>query len=213
MIELSSTSDYIYMLLVAAGVGAIGGLGAELILNRGGSTGILSLPHADRANGMVTLGFPASLIVGAIAAVAALYFFTPVVERVVTTAAGVPAQKVSEYNLAKLVPLALIVGSAGPAFLGSLQARLMSALNAQKAGAAAGAAKVQVDQIAASATAAVTDAVQTALSQHLPGTTADIAKEVAESAASSLQSTLEPQVEGAHRQVEAIAPTAVPPRT
>ena len=44
MIELVKDIDYVYMVLIAAGVGAIGGLGAELLLQRADNTGTIELP-------------------------------------------------------------------------------------------------------------------------------------------------------------------------
>lgn len=210
MIQLVNSVDYVYMLLVGAGIGAIGGLGSELLLKRAGNTGMIAIPHRLRGTNLVDIGFPASLIVGAIAAVAALYFFPPIVEKVASSANGSLPTTTNEYNLAKLVPLSLIVGSAGPAFLATAQSRLMSALNAQKAGTLVDTGKNQVDQIAASATAAVTGAVQQAVSQHMPEADAKVVQEVAETASASLGDTLKPQVQVAHEQVDAIAPTHEP---
>jgi hypothetical protein len=210
VVELVTDLDYVYMLLVGAAVGAIGGLGAELLLKRAGNTGTMAIPHRLKGTNLVDIGFPASLIVGAIAAVAVLYFFPPVVEKLASGVNGAPPTTTSEYNLAKLVPLSLIVGSAGPAFLATAQSRLMSALNAQKAGTLVDTGKNQVDQIAASATAAVTGAVQQAVSQHMPKADASLVQEVAEAASASLENTLKPQIEVAHEQVDALGPTVAP---
>jgi hypothetical protein len=207
VIKLTETVDYVYMLLVAAGVGAIGGLGAELVLIRTEGTGILSLPGTTKDTTLWRLGFPASLIVGAIAAVAILYFFPPVIEKVIAGKNGGASETINEYELAKLVPLALIVGSAGPAFLSTTQSRLMSALNAQRADATADSAKAQVDQLAASAAVLSNSAVEAALAKHIPDATARTVKAIAQTTSKALASTLAPQVEGAHRQVEAIMPT------
>jgi len=213
VIELTHTVDYIYMLLITAGVGAIGGLGAELVLSRSEGTGMLALPRALKGSELVSLGFPASLIVGAIAAVAALYFFPPLAEKVIASPKGSAPKVVSEYDLVKLVPLAMIVGSAGPAFLKAAQSRLLSALSAQKAEATADTAKAQVDQIAASAKAEVASAVQSAVSLHMPTAAPAFAQKVAATASSSVEAALEPQVEGAHRQVDAIATGSPQPGT
>jgi hypothetical protein len=210
VIALTETIDYVYMLLVAAGVGAIGGLGAELVLARTEGTGILSLPGSTKDKTLWRLGFPASLIVGAIAAVAVLYFFPPVIEKVVTGANGSP-ETASQYDLAKLVPLALIVGSAGPAFLTAAQSGLMSALNAQKAGATADSAKAVVTQVADSAALAARGAAEAAVARHIPGASAQDIAEIGLEASETLRSTLAPQVEGAHKQVDAITPTAEEP--
>jgi hypothetical protein len=207
VVELVNDLDYVYMLLVGAAVGAVGGLGAELLLKRAGNTGTMAMPHRLKGTNLVEIGFPASVIVGAIAAVAVLYFFPPVIEKVASGVNGAAPTTTNEYDVAKLVPLSLIVGSAGPAFLATAQSRLMSALNAQKAGTLVDTGKNQVDQIAASATAAVAGAVQQAVSQHIPGTDAKVVQEMAEAASASLGDTLKPQIEVAHEQVDAIAPT------
>lgn len=204
MIGLTHTTDYIIMLLVAAGLGAIGGLGAELLLNRGDNTGTIQLPSRLGGTDLVELGFPASLIIGAIAAVAILYFFPPVSETVIPGANGATAKTTNQYDLVKLIALSLIVGSAGPAFLSTAQSRLMSALNAQKTGTAVDTGKNQVQQVALSATAAVPGAVQEAVAQHIPGATPEQLKAVAETTAASLSSMLQPQVRVALEQVDAI---------
>jgi hypothetical protein len=208
MVELVNDADYVYMLLVGAAVGALGGLGAELLLKRAGNTGTMSMPHRIKGTNIIDVGFPASLILGAIAAVAVLYFFPPVVEKVASGVNGAAPTTTNEFDLAKLVPLSLIVGSAGPAFLATAQSRLMSALNEQRAGTAVDTGKNQVDQIAASATAAVTGAVQQAVSQHMPTADASLVQEVAETASASLENTLRPQVKVAHEQVDALSLTS-----
>ena len=43
VIELSNDVDYVYLLLIAA-VGAVGGLGGELLLQRADNTGAVELP-------------------------------------------------------------------------------------------------------------------------------------------------------------------------
>jgi hypothetical protein len=58
MIGLTHTIDYVIMLLVAAGLGAAGGLGAELLLKRGDNTGTIQLPGRLKGTDLVELGFP-----------------------------------------------------------------------------------------------------------------------------------------------------------
>lgn len=204
MIDLTHTIDYVVMLAVAAGIGAIGGLGAELLLKRADNTGTLQLPSRLKGTNLLELGFPSSLIIGAIAAVAILYFFPPVSQTVTAGTNGAAAKTTHQYDLVKLIALSLIVGSAGPAFLSTAQSRLMSALNAQKVGTAVETGRNQVTQVAESANAAVPGVVQGAVSQHIPDATPEQLKAVAHSAAASLRSTLEPQVQVAREQVEAI---------
>ena len=205
MIQLTTDADYIVMILVAAGVGAIGGLGAELLLKRGDDTGTLEIPGRVKGTRFVDIGFPASLILGAIAAVAILYFFPPVVETV-TTASGKAPTSTHQYDLVKLVALSLIVGSAGPAFLATAQSRVMSAINAQKAETAVQTGKNQVEQVAESAKAAVPGAVQEAISAHMPNADAATAKAVADAALATVEDRLKPQVAVAQQQMDAIAP-------
>jgi hypothetical protein len=206
VIPLSETVDYVIMLLVAAGIGAIGGLGAELLIKRAENTGTIEIPHRLKESNLVALGFPASLIVGAIAAVAALYFFSPVTETVIPAVGSTSSHVTHEYALAKLVPLALIVGSAGPAFLASAQSRLVSALNAQKVDAVAGTAKNQLAQVEASAKAAVPGAVRQAVAEALPDAPADSVQAVADKATDALDAALKPQVEVAQEQIDTLAP-------
>jgi hypothetical protein len=208
VIELVEDSDYVSMILLAAGVGAIGGLGAELLLKRAENTGTLDIPGKLKGTRFVDIGFPASLIIGAIAAVAILYFFPPVIETVTSGEDGAAPETTREYDLVKLVALSLIVGSAGPAFLSTAQSRVMSALNAQRAGAAVETGKAQVDQVAESAKAAIPGAVQSAISEHLPSADAAVVKAVAAAASESLESTIGPQVGLARDQIDAMGSTA-----
>ncbi len=207
MIHLGHTSDYVYMFLITAGLGAIGGLGAELLLKRADNTGTIEIPRRLNAS-LIDLGFPASLILGAIAAVAATYFFPPVVEQLAAGGNGGGVQTTREYNLLKLVPLALIVGSAGPAFLASAQARLMSALNAQKVEATAAAAKSQVKQLADTTRAAVPMAVEQAVSGALPDAQPDQIAAAVASVSHSMNALIQPQVKNAAANIDAIAPAA-----
>jgi hypothetical protein len=207
VIKLTQDIDYVYMFLIAAGMGAIGGLGAELLLKRAGNTGTIAMPHHVKGTNLVDLGFPASLVIGAIAAVAAIYFFPPIVEKITVLTNGTAPKTTAEYELVKLIPLSLIVGSAGPAFLSAAQSRLMSALNAQRVGTAVETGKNQVDQIAESAKAAVPAAVRQAVSESLPSTDSETVQTMVDAAAASLEDTLAPQIKVAHEQVEAIGPT------
>lgn len=208
MIEVAKDLDYVYMILLAAGVGMIGGFGAELLLQRADNTGTLETWGRLPNTRFVDIGFVASLILGAIAAVAILYFFPPVVQTVTAGTQGAPPKITNEYDLVKLVGLSLIVGSAGPAFLSTAQSRVMSALNAQKADAAVEAGKTQIDQVAESAKAAVPGAVRKAVSQFIPNAGAEIETAVAEAATASLERMLGPQVDVARDQVQATSRTA-----
>jgi hypothetical protein len=211
MIALPHTIDYVVMILVAAGIGAIGGLGAELLIKRSESTGTIEIPHKLKGTNLVALGFPASILVGAIAAVAVLYFFPPVTETIAPATATMAAKTTREYNLVKLVPLALIVGSAGPAFLATAQSRLMSALSAQKAEAVAETARNQIAQVTESAKAAVPGAVRQAVAEAMPDATAEEVQSVADRSREVLDEALRPQVDVAQGQIDAVAPGDSPP--
>jgi hypothetical protein len=198
------------MLLVAGGIGMIGGLGAELLIKRvvapaTEETGIIELPHRLTPV-WVAFGFPASLFVGAIAAVAAQYFLAPITETVMPAVGTTAATVTRTYDLVKLVPLALIVGSAGPAFLASAQSRLLSALNAQKVDIVAGAAQAQLAQLTVAATAAVSGAVHEAAADAIPSLDAGAVQGVAEKVEASIRSTLSPQLVAAQDQIAAIVP-------
>jgi hypothetical protein len=143
MIELNSTWNTVVMLLVAGGVGLIGGIGAALIewkrdcaLAASGST----VKRCSTGWNVV-----ACVVLGGIAAVAILYFFPP------TTTEVVRGESTSSYDLTKLVALALIVGSAGAAFLQALQTRALALTAAERADAAV----ERADAVKATATEAL----------------------------------------------------------
>jgi hypothetical protein len=203
VIDLVKDVDYVWMVVIAAGLGAIGGLGAELLLQRADNTGTLEIPGRLRGTRFFDIGFPASLILGAIAAVAILYFFPPVVEKVIVEAGKEPRTE-HEYDLVRLIALSVIVGSAGPAFLSTAQARVMSALNAQKVGTAVDTGQAQVDQVVESAKAAVPAAVQKAFAENMPGASAKEIQSVSQTATDALGLTLEPQAVVARDQIAAV---------
>jgi hypothetical protein len=114
MIPLNTTMDTVLMLLIAGGVGLIGGIAAAFLETR--------RPGVPANCGWKK--FIGSVFLGGVAAVAVLYFFPP--EESVEVAKKV----VHQYNLTRLVAFALIVGSAGTSFLLTLQTRAL-ALTAQ----------------------------------------------------------------------------------
>ncbi len=132
MQQLVSSSDYFWMLAIAAIAGAIGGIGFELMPNSSeGHMGAIETPHRLPKSPYFDLGFFANILLGAITSVAVLYFFPPETRTVVQDAKG-GTQTIMSYDIVKLIALSLIVGSAGPSFLSSIQGRLSGALNAQK---------------------------------------------------------------------------------
>jgi hypothetical protein len=157
MQELASISDYFWMLTAAAVAGAIGGIGFELMpTGSRGRMGAIETPHRLPDSPYFDLGIFANLLLGAITAVAVLYFFPPETRTIVQDATGASQIHMS-YDLVKLVALSLIVGSAGPSFLSSIQGRLAGALNKQKE-ADVNTAQDGIDKL--------TEAYQTALEAH-----------------------------------------------
>jgi hypothetical protein len=210
MIELTQDWDYVLMILIAAGVGAIGGFGGELLMSRADNTGTVETPGRLAGTRFVDIGFPASLILGAIAAVAILYFFPPVVETITAGANGAEPETTQEYDVVKLVALSLIVGSGGPAFLQTAQSRIIAAVNAQTAASKDEAGKTAVDQINASAVSGMPGAVMKAVTEHAPGIPHDTLTQIAESASQSLGEILKPQVDVAKEQIAAVGPAQSP---
>jgi len=167
MIQLTDVSSYVRMLIVTAAMGAIGGLISELIQTRRRNTGTLELPGRLKQSRLLDLGFFASALVGAVAALAVLYFFPPDI-RVELLAADGTSHTKSHYELIRLIALALIVGSAGSSFLTSMQARILAALNAQKLDTVTTAAKREIERSGEDIKADVTMAVQSAIDKRLP---------------------------------------------
>jgi len=119
--------DMVAVLAVTAACGAVGGLVHELLRTHGKQDGMLEKPH--RKGLYVILGWGASVIVGAVAAIAILYFISPG-QTITTTGTGGAKITTSNYDLIKVVALALIAGSAGASLLTSLQSRLAALITA-----------------------------------------------------------------------------------
>jgi hypothetical protein len=131
VLELKETGDWIIMVAIAAVLGAIGGLAFELLQSRYGETGSIQLPRSRGRGRYLDLGVWANVIVGAIAAVAALAIFPPEVERIVVQ--DNTTTTTLEYKLTQILSLSLVIGSAGSAFLSAFQARLLAMLKDQEA--------------------------------------------------------------------------------
>ncbi|HEX4465404.1 MAG TPA: hypothetical protein VH042_12270 [Solirubrobacterales bacterium] len=121
MIPIHNTCNTVVMLLVAGGVGLIGGIGA----------GLLEIRRDPKKAKECRKAIASCVLLGGIAAVAILYFFPP--EEVVgsVTVEGL-TKPIKEYDLTKLVALALIVGSAGANFLLVMQKKTLDLLEAEK---------------------------------------------------------------------------------
>jgi len=117
MMTLPEPWNWVTMLLVAAALGAFGGLTYEL-LHRGRRTN----EH---------IGWVASTVIGATTAVALLYFFPPHIPTITVDQNGVSTTTYT-YDLVRLVALSVIAGSAGGSLLSAMQARLLAQVKEQE---------------------------------------------------------------------------------
>lgn len=227
MIELKTTCDTVIMLLVAGGVGFLGGIGAGLLEMR--------RDPAKEKEWAKLIG--SSILLGGIAAVAILYFFPP--EETKTVVANGTTEIFTGYSLTKLVALALIVGSAGGSFLLVLQKRTLDLAEAKEevAEKTAEAVKTAGDAkaIQAQATEAVRSvgnqaktlaksgvvesvepAIRKALEQASGGvvsaeTVSTVAQELGDQAGMAVEKSIGPVVEGAQDRILESGLTEVPP--
>lgn len=144
MVTLSTAHDYVVLFALAGLFGAVGGMAYELTLTRKKRTGTLQFPAFDRWH-LLELGFVSSMFLGAVAAVAISYFFTPEVQ--VKTVVNGTAVIQTKWQIVKVIPLSLIVGSSGGAFLEAMRSRVLGQLNAQKVTTTQNAAKAAVVQV------------------------------------------------------------------
>jgi hypothetical protein len=119
MVELNSNSvsALIYMLLVAAFCGALGGLAYE----------VLERLRQDGTSSRRKLWWFGGPFIGAVAAVAVLYVFPPLITIVQQKPDGTEST-VYRYDMVKLIALSLITGSAGVSIIGNLQARVVAGI-------------------------------------------------------------------------------------
>jgi hypothetical protein len=193
MVTLDTTWRWVAMLLVAGGVGLIGGVAAALLETKGNFNAKPPNKGAWLLNGITCV------FVGGVAAVAVIYFFVPVKE-VIPKGGGKPE---AFYELIKLVPLSLIVGSAGTYFLRSFQQRIKDAVAAQEgnqeadktrklAGVAEGLPE-QTDQSLESAGANFQTILQSAGVD--PGKAEEVAPQLVEEAKKAAAEVLQPQID------------------
>jgi hypothetical protein len=140
MLSLVDGGDYIRLFVLTAVLGGVGGLAFDLLQVRGKDTGAIEKPTRLSVR-YQDLGVFASIIIGAIAASAALWVFPPT-ERILGTTT------VKEYGYDQLVPLALIVGSAGSSFLTAFQAKALARAKEQEAAETTRIANAALDEIA-----------------------------------------------------------------
>lgn len=134
--------------------GALGGIVYELALDRLGDSGMVEKWSSVRDDkGVRTywdFGFLASIVIGAAAAVAFLYFLPPETRTVTATTPGGADVVTRFYEWWKLYPVALIVGMGGVSFVKAMRERVLRALIDAKAG-VAGQGAVTVEELLAEA--------------------------------------------------------------
>lgn len=217
MIDLNTTCNTVVMLLIAFGVGLLGGVGAALLEWKKGQK------EAEDGGTPPKLGFLAvlaSVVLGGIAAVAVLYFFPPITE--VKNEAGELTER--SYDLIKLVAFSLLVGTAGAAILQAMQSRALGQIEAGKANAekatavdtaskgVASMAEAVPNAVKASITAPSSDIEQTLQGAGVqPGQIPAVLDELAEAASKAVTAELGPHVENTQLLIEAAAaPTPAP---
>ncbi len=164
--ELVVINDYWTLIAIAAGFGAIGGLVFELLLPVRGQIGRIEIPSFVKSNKKrrwIDLGVFASVIVGAVAAVAVLYFFPPQIA-LPDDASNAEAAKTG-YDLIKTIALSLIAGSAGGSFISAMQARVL----VQVKDAEAASTKAQLKQISDQAGEEKSPSLKTSLDALISG--------------------------------------------
>ncbi|HEY2258810.1 MAG TPA: hypothetical protein VGH45_03820 [Solirubrobacteraceae bacterium] len=184
----------VLVVIVAAVVGAAGGVLAELLQTRGTITGALELPgHIEGRPNLLELGLLSSVILGAGAGVAILYFIPPTV-----TINGD-----TSYDVVKGVALTLLAGSFGRTVLTSLQARLIASLKDQQARSTADVAATQLERQAKGAEADAVAAVRQAVAGHVDPDKVD---QIAQSAAAAVAVRAQGRADDAKNAVAAVAP-------
>lgn len=182
------------VVLIAGLMGAAGGVLAELLQTRGTVTGALELPgHIEGQPKLLELGLLSSVILGAGAGIAILYFLPPTL-----TINGD-----TSYDVVKGIALTLLAGSFGRTVLTSLQARLIASLKDQQARSTADVAATQLDRQAKGAEADAVAAVKQAVEGHVDAAKVD---EIAQSAAAAVAARAQGRAEDAKNAVAAVAP-------
>jgi hypothetical protein len=157
MITLASTGDYALLFVVAAVSGMIGGLAAELLLNRDGDTGTFEVPM--RKGAFLDLGGFAPLLIGAVVGVAILIVFPPETTFVTNAADGTTTSS-RAYDMVRLVTTSLVAGSAGGSVLSALQARVAAAVSESRIQSTIAASEQQLEQLRETATAEASERIR-----------------------------------------------------
>jgi len=168
LIELNSVLGWAIMLSLATLCGAIGGFAYELLERT------RSAPQGQRSDKW----WVANPFLGAVAAIAILYFFPPTTITVQQLESGVNSTTY-EYDLVKLIALSIIVGSAGGSILTNMQARLVAGLSEERTRTAVTVGGLQLHSTEQLADLNK-DAVSSALATTLPVVRQQLADESAE---------------------------------
>ncbi|HEX7280088.1 MAG TPA: hypothetical protein VF255_10750 [Solirubrobacterales bacterium] len=207
---MDGTWNTIVMLLVAFGVGLVGGIGAAFIEWRQRCANPSAVGQTCNSEWSAI----SCIVLGGLAAVAILYFFPPTQE-VLVPVEGKEPEKTISYNLVELVALALIVGTGGAAFLQALQTRTLALTKAQQAETATATALAAVGGItrqAEESTEAQIKAASTQLKSELQKSTPlpldqaeEIVDELADQASTAVAENIQFRVEAAQRVIAAAA--------
>lgn len=146
MLKFNTHGDALKIVLIAALVGALASLVAELLIARGKSkqTGIIELP-GPRGPRFWDLGSLAAIPVGILAAVIAAFLFAPGQEM---TVRGDIVRKVEE---GRLILTAAIAGLSSAGFLALVQERFLAVAKNERLDAALNAAVQGLDSVKQSA--------------------------------------------------------------
>jgi hypothetical protein len=200
VVDLESIHDYVVLFILAAAFGALGGLAYELLLTRGQEAGGVEWPGRRTAvPNYLDLGFFGSMFLGAVAAVAVSYFFTPETQ-VKVTEGGTDLIK-TQWQIVKVVPLSLIVGSAGGAFLSAMQARVLAQLKEQEAEATRRTAEAINAQLA-TGTKQVAAAAATAAAEKVGAMAEQTVQKAAQQTNPQLAQQLDDLAQGAPHEAE-----------
>lgn len=126
LITLTTMRSVIAFISVAALCGLIGGVVAELLVARGKRKETGLWERTRRQGRFFDVGSLASLPIGLVAGVIASYLFSPA--RQVVTATGTTTQ----YDLVRLVAVALLAGLSSSTFLAVLQERFTALATADR---------------------------------------------------------------------------------
>lgn len=143
MIQLITPFDYLIVFALAAVSGLVGGLAAELVLNRDGATGTFALPQ--RRDRLWDLGGTGRLVVGAAVGLAILTVIEP---QTTVTQSGDSNAITRAYDVVRLVGTAIVAGSAGGSVLTALQASTLATINEGRVQATVAASAQQLEHLA-----------------------------------------------------------------